>query len=143
MCVYVCRAVPGKRTLSTYLEEEFFFPRGCECMCVLRKGSQCEGSLVRLYACAGSNMSMARLCPGGVCCLPLPFACIRRVQGDQGQLSEEDFLERCSGNTVRSSAERDTDENTQVRTAHWWKRFHPLLWVLLFTECVFPIGLKC
>ncbi|GAA6087708.1 diacylglycerol kinase delta isoform X6 [Tachysurus ichikawai] len=56
---------------------------------------------------------MARLCPGGVCCLPLPFSCISGVQGDQGRLSEEDFLERCSGNTTRSGTERDINVNTE------------------------------
>ncbi|XP_046706795.1 diacylglycerol kinase eta isoform X2 [Silurus meridionalis] len=59
-------------------------------------------------------MAMARLCPGGICCLPaLPFTCIRGAQGDQGHLSEEDFLECCSGSTVSSPTERDIDENTQ------------------------------
>lgn len=76
---------------------------------------------------AGWNMAMAWLCPNGVCCLPLPFACVRGVQGDQGCLSEEDFLERCSGNTVRSTTETDIDENTQVRAARWWKCFYRLV----------------
>ncbi|TSN12253.1 Diacylglycerol kinase eta [Bagarius yarrelli] len=42
--------------------------------------------------------------------------CLRGVHGDQGRLSEEDFLERCSGNTVRSTIEKDIDKNTQVIT---------------------------
>ncbi|XP_060787155.1 diacylglycerol kinase eta isoform X4 [Neoarius graeffei] len=58
-------------------------------------------------------MAMVERCPSSVCCLLLPFACIRGFQGDQGRLSEEDFLERCSGNTVRSTTERDSDKNTQ------------------------------
>ncbi|KAG9274483.1 diacylglycerol kinase delta isoform X3 [Astyanax mexicanus] len=51
---------------------------------------------------------MARLCPGDVCCLPLRFGCRSGLQNDQGRLSEEDFLERFSGNNVNSVTEKAT-----------------------------------
>ncbi|XP_072543556.1 diacylglycerol kinase delta isoform X1 [Salminus brasiliensis] len=56
---------------------------------------------------------MARLCPSGLCCLPLRFGCNSGVLNDRGILSEEDFLERCSGNNVNSITERGTGENSQ------------------------------
>ncbi|XP_066536492.1 diacylglycerol kinase delta isoform X2 [Hoplias malabaricus] len=55
---------------------------------------------------------MARLCPATLCCLPLRWSC-SGAPSDQGRLSEEDFLELCSGNTVNFREDKSTGQNTQ------------------------------
>ncbi|XP_076843600.1 diacylglycerol kinase delta isoform X2 [Brachyhypopomus gauderio] len=56
---------------------------------------------------------MARLCPGPLCCLPLPLPCARLwAQGECSRLSEEDFLERCSENGLQLPSYTPTERET-------------------------------